>query len=97
MGLLVAPTCFDAATAPITNALTIRLIGSTADFSQRPNKSRNVNARPRGWGRAENRRFNHMLLHMRQALRCRAKSKRTGKPLGRIETVLQGGGCPAAC
>ncbi len=38
----------------------------------------NVNAPAEGWGCAKNRRFNPMLLHMRQALRCRATSKRSG-------------------
>src|SRR5271156_5310745 len=36
--------------------------------------------RPQGEGQSEKRRNNPMLLDMRQALRCHAKSKRSGSP-----------------
>jgi hypothetical protein len=58
--------------------------------------------RPRGWGRRKKLEINPMLLDMRQALRCRAKSKRSGKrcrsPAVRGYSVCRlhgaGGGAP---
>jgi hypothetical protein len=40
----------------------------------------NVSALAEGVGHGKNRRFNPMHLDMHQALRCHAKSKRSGKP-----------------
>ena len=41
----------------------------------------NVSTPAEGVGRAKNRRNNPMLLNMHQALRCHAKSKRSGLPV----------------